>query len=79
MTYFVPNVNIVTHFLVMIVQKWFVGECWEASILSCTGRKRYSCTHGYYHECFWKKVKEKYELDQGRTSPLRRKSNRFNC
>ena len=44
----------------------------------CIGRKRYGCTHGYYHECFWKKVKEIDELEQGKTSSLRRKSNRIN-
>ena len=44
----------------------------------CIGRKRYGCTHGYCHECFWKKVKEIDELEQGKTSSLRRKSNRIN-
>ena len=44
----------------------------------CIGRKRYGCTHGYCHECFWKKVKEIDELEQGKTSSLRQKSNRIN-
>ena len=43
----------------------------------CIGRKRYGCTHGYCHDCFWKKVKETDELEQGNTS-MRRKSSRIN-
>ena len=43
----------------------------------CIGRKRYGCTHGYCHECFWKKVKEKEDLEQRHISSMRQKSSRI--
>ena len=61
---------------VIMAEKQFVGEYWEARIF-CIGGKRYGCTHGYCHDCFWKKVKETDELEQGNTS-MRRKSSRIN-
>ena len=61
----------------MIVEKGLLVSVGKPGYF-CIGRKRYGCTHGYCHEFFWEKVKEIDELEQGKTSSLRRKSNRIN-
>ena len=54
-----------------MAEKWLIGECWKTTIFLYWDEKRYGCTHVYCHDFFWKKVKEKDELEKERTTSLR--------